>query len=270
MVTGGASFLSRALSRVRLSSHTAHLFIQHFMPEQQHEIGMNYYSLHIGDYLKDTVHLSMLEDAAYRRMLDLYYASEKPLPLDLGWLCRLVRADSAEERAAVEFVLQHFFQKFEDGWRNKRADVEIKLSYKRAKVARSNGKKGGRPKTHRVISGLSEETQTKPDGKLPYPNPISHIPNPKKIERSRGSRLPSDWVPSEILTAWACKERPDLTLEAVIPKFRDYWSAVPGNRGVKLDWEATFRNFIRTEKPGAKGSTPDYSAVIAEIAASEK
>lgn len=83
--------------------------------------------------------------------------------------------------------------------------------------------------------------------------------------RSRGSRLPSDWEPSEILKAWACKERPDLDIEVVIPKFRDYWCAVPGSKGVKLDWEATFRNFIRTEKQGAKVSAPDYSGVIANL-----
>jgi uncharacterized protein YdaU (DUF1376 family) len=80
---------------------------------------VNYYPHHIGDYLRDTVHLTMIEDGAYRRMLDLYYASEKPLPLDLNWLCRLMRAERDEERTAVEFVLQHYFQKTVDGWRSK-------------------------------------------------------------------------------------------------------------------------------------------------------
>lgn len=69
-----------------------------------------------------------------------------------------------------------------------------------------------------------------------------------KIEARRGTRLPSDWEPSELLKAWASKERPDLELVSVVPKFRDYWVAVPGQRGLKLDWEATFRNFIRGEK----------------------
>jgi hypothetical protein len=51
-----------------------------------------------------------------------------------------------------------------------------------------------------------------------------------------------------------------------VPKFRDYWSAVPGTRGVKLDWEATFRNFVRTEKPaGRSAAVPDYSSLIATL-----
>lgn len=67
-----------------------------------------------------------------------------------------------------------------------------------------------------------------------------------------GARLPPDWLPSEILKAWAVKERPDLDLANVVEKFRDYWTAKPGRAGVKLDWGATFRNWVRDEKPGRK------------------
>jgi uncharacterized protein YdaU (DUF1376 family) len=45
---------------------------------------VNFYSFHIGDYAAHTRHLTPIEDIAYRRMLDLYYTSEKPLPR----LCR--------------------------------------------------------------------------------------------------------------------------------------------------------------------------------------
>ena len=34
---------------------------------------MNYFELHVGDYDAATAHLSMLEDAAYGRMLRVYY-----------------------------------------------------------------------------------------------------------------------------------------------------------------------------------------------------
>ena len=83
--------------------------------------------------------------------------------------------------------------------------------------------------------------------------------------RSRGSRLPTDWKPSEILETWASKERPDLELPVVVAKFGDYWRGVPGSRGVKLDWEATFRNFIRTEKPGSKAKDFDVEAFAKRI-----
>ena len=40
---------------------------------------MNYYSFHIGDYASHTRGLTLIEDLAYRRILDLYYLSESPL-----------------------------------------------------------------------------------------------------------------------------------------------------------------------------------------------
>lgn len=68
----------------------------------------------------------------------------------------------------------------------------------------------------------------------------------------KGSRLPSEWVPSEILEAWAIKERPDLDMAVTTARFRDYYAAAPGAKGVKLDWEATFRNWVRNERPGQR------------------
>lgn len=86
---------------------------------------MNYYEHHLGDYVKDAGHLSMVEDGAYRRLIDAYYIKEAPIPLDLGKACRLARAIEPEERAAVESVLNEFFEKTEDGWMHSRCDAEI-------------------------------------------------------------------------------------------------------------------------------------------------
>lgn len=89
---------------------------------------MNYYPFHIGDYLSATRHLSWDEDAAYRRLLDTYYTTEKPLPLDLRAVCRLVVASTEEQRHAVQVVLEEFFVQTPDGWVNSRADEEIKAA----------------------------------------------------------------------------------------------------------------------------------------------
>jgi uncharacterized protein YdaU (DUF1376 family)/DNA-binding CsgD family transcriptional regulator len=70
---------------------------------------VNYYPHHIGDYAKDTAHLSMLEDAAYRRMLDVVYATEKPLPRRPAAIYRLVRARTHAEKLAVDVVLGEFW-----------------------------------------------------------------------------------------------------------------------------------------------------------------
>lgn len=86
---------------------------------------MNYYDHHIGDYDSATAHLSWAEDAAYRRLICLYYRTERPIPLDIKAACRLVRAQDKDQRAAVETVLQEFFIARDDGWHQQRCDDEI-------------------------------------------------------------------------------------------------------------------------------------------------
>lgn len=86
---------------------------------------MNFYAFHIGDYASATRHLTWEEDCAYRRLLDVYYTREEPLPDDLRAICRLVLASSADQRQAVEVVLHEFFHQTEAGWISPRADREI-------------------------------------------------------------------------------------------------------------------------------------------------
>lgn len=84
---------------------------------------MNYYAHHLGDYARDTAHLTMLEHGAYRTLLDRYYSTEAGIPADQVY--RISRARSREERQAVDAVLADFFT-LEDGtWINKRAQEEI-------------------------------------------------------------------------------------------------------------------------------------------------
>ena len=70
-----------------------------------------------------------------------------------------------------------------------------------------------------------------------------------------GSRLPSDWTPSPELKAFAASKRPDLSFDETVAKFRDYFTAAPGVKGRKLDWNATFRNWVRNEPRGRGAST---------------
>lgn len=88
---------------------------------------MNYYPFHIGDYLSATRHLSWEEDAAYRRLLDTCYMTEKPLPLDERAVCRLVLATTDAQRDAVHVVLAEFFVQTPEGWVNRRAGAEIEV-----------------------------------------------------------------------------------------------------------------------------------------------
>jgi uncharacterized protein YdaU (DUF1376 family) len=84
---------------------------------------VHYYTWNIGDYSSHASHLNVIEDCAYRRLLDRYYLSEEPIALDVSVACRLI--GMREHQAEVEIVLKEFFTQTESGWVNKRAEQEI-------------------------------------------------------------------------------------------------------------------------------------------------
>lgn len=90
-------------------------------------------------------------------------------------------------------------------------------------------------------------------------------------QSARGSRIPDDF-PDAVALAWCREERPDLAPGAVTAKFRDYWLGVPGQRGRKADWPATWRNFVRSERgppsrasPQAPSADDRRAAVVARL-----
>lgn len=103
---------------------------------------MIWYKFHIGDYLTHTVHLSDAEDLAYRRLLDLYYMSEKEIPLNTELVARKIRLDLD----ITETVLDEFFEKTETGYFNARCDAEVAKYNSQVAINRELGKRGGRPK----------------------------------------------------------------------------------------------------------------------------
>ena len=119
---------------------------------------MNYYTFHSGDYLRDTSHLTLIEDAIYRRLIDWYYTNESPLPNDIKKISRLIRAvDNVE---MVGFILEEFFQLSENEWHQCRCDEEIAIYHGKAEKARENGKLGGRPKTKEKANHNQEKTES--------------------------------------------------------------------------------------------------------------
>lgn len=85
-----------------------------------------------------------MEDLAFRRMLDLFYESEKPLPCELKRVAKLIGMIDHQEE--IRSILNEFWTETESGWVNDRAEKEINAYHSKAVTARANGKLGGRPK----------------------------------------------------------------------------------------------------------------------------
>jgi uncharacterized protein YdaU (DUF1376 family) len=143
---------------------------------------MNYFEHHIGDYLKDTAHLSLLEHGVYRRLLDVYYIREAPLPADCG---RLIGARTREEKAALKAVLEEFFDTNGAEWVHKRCEAEIaRYRGKREKAAASANARWSKSERNANASGEHDapEMRTHSDGnatRAPVPSPQTPDPIPK-------------------------------------------------------------------------------------------
>ena len=69
---------------------------------------------------------------------------------------------------------------------------------------------------------------------------------------TKGTRLPDGWEPSQSTVEKIQSEYPHLDIRREHEIFTDYWRGVSGAKGVKRDWNATWRNWMRR----AKQSTP--------------
>lgn len=85
---------------------------------------------------------------------------------------------------------------------------------------------------------------------LPIP-----VPSQSPQKSTRGARLTDSWQASTDLIDWARTERTDIDPVKEADNFRDYWIAQPGARGVKADWDRTFKNWIRNAR-GRGGAKP--------------
>jgi len=128
---------------------------------------MHHYPFHVGDYIRATAHLDLIEDCVYRRLIDLYMETEAPIPNETQQVIRRLRLGSSG--LILESILAEFFTLEADNcWHNSRCDGEIQAYKRLAEVSRINGKLGGRPKkTRQVILANPAGTQQEPSGLQP-------------------------------------------------------------------------------------------------------
>jgi hypothetical protein len=78
----------------------------------------------------------------------------------------------------------------------------------------------------------------------------------KESAPKRGMRLPPDWKPSDLDWQFALNAVGEPLAKANLEKFRDYWRDQPGQKGTKLDWAGTWRNWVRRVAEGNPASVP--------------
>ena len=251
---------------------------------------MNYYERHIGDYLKDTAHLSLLEHGVYTRLMDVYYTREGGIPA--ADAARLVGARSKDERDALAAVLREFFNLRDGMHMQDRCDREIQRFHgKQAKAKASADARWNalRSQSERNANASDEHEEqamrTQCEGNAPRARPQSPDtkhqtpreenggipPEPPARRRARDAG-PSDPLPGWVdATAWDGYEamrkaaRKPMTpaarrlAVAELAKLRD-----AGHDPTEVLRQSTFRSWVglfpvkaeSTAQPGVNGRAP--------------
>lgn len=216
---------------------------------------MNYYEHHIGDYLKDTAHLSLLEHGVYRRLLDVYYTRESGIPDDQA--ARLIGARSKEEREALSAVLAEFFS-LRDGthWQG-RTDREIERFRRKSGKAKSaantrwgkcqeDANASSEHDANADASGMRTHSERNATC-APVPSPQSPDTNSEAkllrvgVAKPRPLRkAPESFLIDASLQQWAREHVPSVDIRIETEKFRDHTF-----RTAITDWPGAWRNWMR-------------------------
>jgi len=117
----------------------------------------------------------MLEDLAYRRLLDLYYLNERPfngcstdVARDIGMI---------NQQSEVDYILSKFFPKCDDEWVNARAQKEIEAYKGKQKTASKAGKASAKARqvkaSERKINDRSTTVQQDPNDRATKHKPLT-------------------------------------------------------------------------------------------------
>ena len=205
--------------------------------------------------------LSLQERGAYNTILDLLYSRDGILPDDDEMLRRCLHCHGNEWQAVKSKLIKRGKIWVSDGYimalrvdetikdagnfsetqrkrAEKRWEIERKRTGKTEKVEQKqcdNDAKGGNASIAIAIATAREERLEAPQSAVPA---------------KRGTRLNENWSPSPDGLLFAVQRIGEIGASQELEKFRDYWTSMPGQKALKLDWEKTWRNWIRNANPG--------------------
>lgn len=166
---------------------------------------MNYYKHYMGDYQRDTGHLSLAQDGAYRRMMDHYYSTEQPLPADKDSLYRICGAMEKKEREAADFVAKAFFVTHNGQLHHQRIDEEIaKAQEKIANLkvnASEGGMKSGKARASKAEANASPDAKANGTSKSEAKTNNTNTNNHTKPNGLENLSLPA-WMSPELWGEW--------------------------------------------------------------------
>jgi len=217
---------------------------------------MEWYPRYYELYAADTLGLTLAEHGAYCLLIDQYMRTRRPLPDDDRQFAAILRV-GLPEWLAVASVVRAFFKPKNGMLAHKRCDVELDkqdgLSRMRSEVAKKGAEKrwsankgldaSGMPEAMQMHATGQDKTRHNKTRKKDRDGDIAMSPTPK-----RATRIADNWRPNDADREFAESfgfSTPEIDTTA--DGFRDYWRAKAGRDAGKLDWSATWRNWVRRQ-----------------------
>ena len=214
-------------------------------------------------YLGDTTHLNCMEHGAYLLLLmTAWRTKETRLPDDDKLLARLARC-SGQQWTRLRPILQPFF-KVENGfWYQSRLTDEAAAVRTRKEKAAIGGRAKALKTQGRHLANAQPKQETSTAHTLPGECLTTATATAILVDKStsrdaaRGSRMPDGFIVPEHWIDWAVTEKrwTRAVANEDAAAFVDFWRAKAGKDAVKLDWQATWRNWVRNSR--RPSSRPD-------------
>lgn len=207
-----------------------------------------FYKFEIANWNEGTANLTLEQEAAYLRVVNAIRLADQPLTFNKFVLCGLWRCNDRKAERLLRELVDAGKVKIEGGKIVNDKAVDDASTLRRLRADRASaGRRGGiesaktRAKslennnTCQAIASTREEKRREEEKE-----------EANASSKKRSARLPAEWVLPKAWGVWAVSEgmsETDVRREA--ERFRDYWHSIGGQRAVKLDWQATWRNWVR-------------------------
>lgn len=197
--------------------------------------------LYVADYLADTQHLTTEQHGAYLLLLMTMWRNAGSLPNDEKKLARIAHV-SLKRWHIIAGDVMAFFDITDDRITQKRLSEELQKAVSKSEKRKTSGSLGGKAKSLKNNEqGLANASVLLKHSSEPD---IRNIKKDTNVSQKKGCRLPDDFQPD---FSFATNEGfSQDEAQKLFASFKDYWTAKTGKDATKRDWQATWRNWVRS------------------------
>lgn len=168
-------------------------------------------------------------------------------------------------RGVIVHELQRLFEEAPElkGWKDPKSGKERASTLLGNPSVNPSSNPSGWGSGNPSVNPPDPDTGTLPETHASLLTPISLLPSPNstsvpRVPRNtgKGTRIPDPFNVDEPMREWALERhmQPQWVLRQT-ERFVNYWTAQPGQKGVKTDWRATWRNWLLKAQDDSPAAT---------------